>query len=85
MDIEKEIKWYIDAVRSDLILNYGLSTEDANAAMERYMLMEKMKEYPDVQLHYSISSVTREMQDLGCLTTNYDNITFQEREAKKEQ
>ena len=67
MDIKKEIKWYIDAVRSDLILNQGMTSEAADAAMERYMLKEKLEEYPDVQLHYSISSTTREMRELGYL------------------
>ncbi len=68
MDLENEIKWYTDAVRSDLILNQGLTTEAADAAMKRYMLKEKLEEYPDVQLHYSVSSTTREMRELGYLT-----------------
>ena len=68
MNLKDEKKWYIDAVRSDLILNHGLTSEAADAAMKRYMLKEKVEEFPDIQLHYSISSTTREMRETGCLT-----------------
>ena len=61
MQLENEIKWYTDAVRSDFILNYGLTSEAADAAIARYMLKEKLEEYPEVQLHYSISSTTRQL------------------------
>lgn len=67
MDLEKEIQWYTDAVRSDLILHYGMTSENADLAMGKYMLKEKLKEYPEVQLHYGISATTREMRDLGYL------------------
>ncbi len=67
MNLENEIQWYLNAVRSDLILNHGLTKDAAETAMKCYMLKEKLEKYPDVQLHYSISSVIREMRDLNCI------------------
>ena len=67
MDLEKEKKWYTDAVRSFLILNYGMASEVADEAMTRYMLKEKLDEFPEIQLHYSIESAIWEMENQGCI------------------
>ena len=43
--LNEEKEWYIDAIRSKLILAYSLSASSANAAMANYRLEERLERF----------------------------------------
>lgn len=63
--LEESKKWYIDAVRSVLILNYGIMENEADEAIRKYSLKEALDEYPYIQMHYDVRAVADEMLELG--------------------
>lgn len=66
MIAEKEKKQYIAEVKSDLILNYGLSEDYAIELIHRF-LIEKIDEDPELQMHDDISVFGCEMVRMGII------------------
>ena len=70
----KKLKiWYFDAVKSDLILNYGLTEKSALQTIKKYGLQKMLDEYPDVQLICTIEDTTAEMYQMG-LVAKMDGV-----------
>lgn len=44
-------KWYIDAVRSHLIVKSGMTHAEASNILEKYNLVSRIEECPDIALH----------------------------------
>lgn len=66
--LEEEKKWYMDAVKSDLILNKGLSAKDAAVAIQKYGLKKRIDRFPYQQMHDDIESVTNDMKKQDILS-----------------
>ncbi len=58
-------RWYISAVRGELITQYGFMEEEADKIIEAYKLRERLNIAPDAQLHMDISDTVREMRREG--------------------
>lgn len=56
MITEKDKKWYVDAVRSSLILR-GLSSEVADQGIERFRLSERLAKWSEDQFHDDVTDV----------------------------
>ena len=69
--LSEQKRWYLAAVRSNLILNYGMQEEQADAAIEAYQLRERLEIAPDAQLHYDIDDTTDEMIETGFFIPSY--------------
>lgn len=59
--VEDYKRWYYSAVKSELILNWVMQEEEAEEAISKYHLRERLDKYPDVQMHYDPESVALEM------------------------
>ena len=56
MITNQDKKWYIDAVRSSLILR-GLHAEVADQGIERFKLKERLDRWPEDQFHDDVVDV----------------------------
>ena len=65
--LRKRKKWYMDAVKSYLILHLCMSEKDARRAIRKYHLRERINRFPDIQMHYSIRSTVEEMMEEHCI------------------
>lgn len=59
--LEEMKKWYISAVKAQLILNFALLEEDAAKAVASYKLKEKLDKDPKEQLNNSIEGVAEDI------------------------
>ena len=66
MDPKSEARWYIDAVRSTLILK-GMTREEAEMSIKKYMLKEELERCPEILFSHSVSATIKKMQDTGCI------------------
>lgn len=68
MKINKDIiTWYKSAVKSTIILNCGVSESVAQEAIQKYKLDDRIKMFPEIQLHIDPNSVINEMMAKGIL------------------
>ena len=58
-------RWYISAVRGELITQYGFMEEEADRIIEAYRLKERLDIAPEAQLHMDIADTAREMRQEG--------------------
>lgn len=61
------IQWYKSAVKSAIVLNCGVSESVAQRAIKKYRLNERIKRFPEIQIHYDPDSVVNEMKSKGIL------------------
>lgn len=54
--MNKKDRWYVSAVKSALILNYGIDENDAIAAMQTYRLEQRMELDSSIAKHYEPES-----------------------------
>ena len=66
-NLRKRKKWYMNAVKSYLVLHMGVNEREAKRAIRRYRLSGRINRFPDIQMHYSIKSTVQEMEEDGCL------------------
>ena len=71
----KEKRLYKKAVREFLIEKEGMSRMDANASIKRYCLDGRLRDFPEIQLHYSIKATVEEMKEGNCLVTAKPSYT----------
>ena len=65
--LEASKKWYVEAVRSALILNYCATGEEADNALSAYQLQTRLDKYPEAQLHYDVEDIADEIVEGGFL------------------
>ena len=58
-------RWYVSAVRGELVTQYGFLEEEADRIIEAYKLRERLNVAPDAQLHMDIADTAREMRRDG--------------------
>lgn len=63
--VEDLKKWYLSAVRGDLVINYGFMEEEADKIIVAYRLKDRLEKATDAQLHMDIEDTTREMKREG--------------------
>ena len=63
----KSIRWYYEAVRGYLILNYAMNPDDADRALCRCRLWERLRLYTGEVLHDSIEATVQDMEEKGYL------------------
>ena len=63
----KSIRWYYEAVRGHLILNYAMNPDDADRALCRCRLWERLRLYTGEVLHDSIEATVQDMEEKGYL------------------
>ena len=66
-NLRKKKKWYMNAVKSYIVIHMGVDEKEARRAIKRYRLAGRINRYPDIQMHYSIKSTVQEMEEDGCL------------------
>lgn len=60
---EEHVAWYIDAVKSYLIIRAGFLSEAAEKAVVMYRLRDKLMECPDIALHDDPKTIAKEIQE----------------------
>lgn len=63
--LERIKQRYIDAVKTALIANHGLSDSDAAASISAYQLQERFDLQPYIQLHYDVEDIADEIIEEG--------------------
>lgn len=65
--LEQMKVWYLNAVKSVLILNNGLLPEDADKVIAAYGLAALLEQCPDAQMHDTPKDVVGEMNAMGLI------------------
>lgn len=60
---DEHVAWYIDAVKSHLVLRAGYLSDAAEKAVEKYRLKEKLLECPDIAFHDDPKTIAKEIQE----------------------
>lgn len=62
-NLEGSKEWYYDAVHSSLILRRE-TKQEAEQLLKKYMLKERLDQYPQVQLHYDVEATADEVLEM---------------------
>lgn len=60
---EEHVAWYVDAVKSNLVLRAGYLSDAADRAIVMYRLRDKLSECPDIALHDDPKTIAKEIQE----------------------
>ena len=76
-------EWYLNAVKSYLILYRGLLPSDADSVISEYGLEKLLEKCPEAQMHDIPKDVVAEMEDMGLIHERYKRVFAIEQDINK--